>query len=132
MQKAERWCTQACQRNPYWVIDKEVMWFCTGCKWWYHYDCCDGKLHHQRDFRTLHDYLAMPLLKGGDLGCYGTAPIVYAAASLVSSGGTEGKTVEAILETRLDARIVDVLPEFRDKARRYINTHICCPQCTTH
>jgi len=71
----------------------------------------------------------MPLLKGGDMGMYGTAPIVHAAAYLLDSGESEGEDPVMLLEARLCAKVVTVLPGIGDKAMRFINSHISCPGC---
>ena len=79
----------------------------------------------------MYDYLSLPLLKGGSLGLYGTAPIVHAAAMLLSSSDVSEGSPEAVLEARLGATIVEILPGIHAQARGFISSHVSCPECSS-
>lgn len=128
-QRAERWCIPSCQLNPFWDIRKEVMWLCLDCQKWYHYVCCTTMPHNAKEPVSLCDYVSLPILKGGCMGKYGTAPIVHAAARLLDSGENGKGEVKVMLEKELCASAVDVLPSIRGEAKKFINSSISCPVC---
>ena len=129
VQKAERWCTSTCQLNPYWAMSREVMWLCIQCERWYHFECCATKPRVGVGFATLYDYLSLPLLKGGSLGPFGTAPVVRAAAHLVITKKNNGGDGRVLLEMELGADLAEVLPGMDTDAKGFLHSQIGCPTC---
>ena len=66
-------------------------------------------------------------MRGGSIGLYGTAPIVYAAASLINSGEDGGVNPEVVLERRLGTSVVNIIPTIHGRAKRFINSYVSCP-----
>jgi len=135
LQVAERWCREDCTDNRFWNT-ADVMWFCTSCKFWYHLNCCKKEPLKKKACDTIEDLASMPLLKGGDYGYAGTAPVAWYGA----------RAVERAWANRLDPATcnwrehnfdgVELL--YRDSAEELLNvmamgglldTNIICPGC---
>ena len=131
-QTAEKWCTDGCKLNRFWEVEKEVMWFCTVCQFWYHFDCCRTK-PLERPLKTMEDFIAMPLLKGGPIGSVGTSPSVFFAAEMMKrlcakGGVTAGIDFRTYMDG-LDYTLDDSVEQMLQNALGWINTDIECPKC---
>ena len=71
----------------------------------------------------------MPMLRGGCFGRCGTAPIIYAAAHLLSSGEIGGGDPRVVLEARMNAKLIEVLPPAGGEVDVMIGSSISCPVC---
>jgi hypothetical protein len=109
------------------------MWFCTECKFWYHFDCCDRE-SSKRSYSNLQDLASMPLLKGGPIGLTGTAPLVFSAAQVMQKISTEGcpSTCDwkGMLDEALGQSAEGFVKEQLEKAGELIGVDVKCPQCS--
>jgi len=72
----------------------------------------------------------MPMLRGGCFGRCGTTPIVYAAAHLLSSGEIGGENPRAVLEAKMNAKLIEILPLASGEVDGIISSSIRCPVCS--
>ena len=129
-QEAERWCNEDCTGNRFWEMS-EIMWFCTRCQVWYHYDCCQTPAG-ETQWKELEKYLQTPLLRGGPFGKIGTSPLVFSAAKVmqrIQQGDGAGENWEKMLDEILGQPAEEFLKEMRELAPGPLDSCPTCPTC---
>lgn len=96
---------------------------------WFHFECCITVQTPECSFTSIHDYVMLPILKGGCLGGAGTVPLIYAAAEVLTSGQNSDNDPKTLIETKLSMTVEDILPAISGVARALINSCITCPTC---
>lgn len=87
----------------------------------------------RRVYCNLVHFATMPLLKGGDLGLAGTAPLAFAAIrtmeAVEADGGERSAEFMSLLGNALDSSGKVTVCEIMEAAEDYVTADIKCPIC---